>query len=527
MRNGLSKSLIARVLGAAPKWTIGQLERNFPPRRLPDGAMVTRVAPSPTGFMHLGTIYQAVIDKKLAGQSKGVFMLRVEDTDTKREADGALDIILKCMQKFGLDPDEGPEQGGSYGPYFQSERKDIYHSVVAELLEQGMAYPCFLSPDEMDNVREKQKSAGFATGIYGEWAIWRDATEEEIDAKLNTGAVPSIRLYSVWSKERKIFCKDAVRGSIAFPEYDEDIVLIKSNDGLPTYHFAHLVDDHFMRTTHVVRDASWLPSFPLHIQMFNMLGWTSPAYIHTSTLDKLDDETGGQRKLSKRKDPEASAGQFLEDGWPIESVLEYLFNILSSCYEENKAKGCVKNIWDAELKLKRIPTSGALFDMKKLEWWAKEFIAVLPSADLADRIIDWANVYGDDFNKKQIADREYLRKILAIERGARKDFITWRQTLAEIAFFYDDSWAHATSKQLNKDILRKFVQSFDSKDSKDLWWDKIVAIASEFGVKNGDVAMTLRVAVTGRENTPDLYSIMQVMGHKRTCSRIEKIIKEK
>lgn len=517
MRSGLSKSLIARVLGGGPKYTVAELEAKFPPRNLPDGAFVTRFAPSPTGFMHIGNLYSMLIDKKLAGLSGGIFYLRIEDTDTKRETDGAVDIILNSAKMFGLDPDEGP--------FFQSSRKDIYHGVVAELLADGRAYPCFLTQQEMDDIRAKQTAAGFATGIYGEWARWRDASEDDITAKLDAGEVPSIRLYSLGNKDQRIFCKDAVRGSIAFPENDEDIVLIKSGDGLPTYHFAHIVDDHFMRTTHVVRDASWLPSFPLHIQMFKMMGWAPPEYVHTSTLDNIDAETGKQRKLSKRKDPIANAFNFISDGFPVEAVLEYLFNILNSSYEEDKAKGKVKTIWDSELKLKKIPSSGALFDMKKLEWWAREFIAALPIDEFVRRMSDWAKEYGNDFNKRQVADQKYLHAILGIERDdpkrIRKDFITWKQTLEEISYFFDDP---ETGAEINKDVLKKFLCSFDFKDQKDLWWSKIVAVATELGIKNGDAAMALRIAATGRTQTPDLYSIMQVMGEDRIRARIEKII---
>ena len=342
MRNGLSKDLIARVLGAAPKYTLDELEAKFPARNLPDGAMVTRFAPSPTGYMHLGGLYGSLIDCKLAMQSGGVFMLRIEDTDTKREVKDAVDIIIKSLEKFGLKYNDIPE----YGPYYQSQRKDIYHSVAAYLLEKGMAYPCFLKPDEMEEIRKQQTAAGFATGIYGEWARDRNITDDEIIAHLDNGEVPTIRLYSNGNPETRIFCKDAVRGSISFPENNEDTVLIKSNDRLPTYHFAHLCDDHFMRTTHVVRGEEWLSSFPLHVQMFRMMGWMPPLYIHTSTIDKIDEESGKQRKLSKRKDPEANVAFFLEQGWPTESVIEYLGNIAASGYEEAKMKGVVKSFWD-------------------------------------------------------------------------------------------------------------------------------------------------------------------------------------
>jgi glutamyl-tRNA synthetase len=528
MRSGLSESLIARVLGGAPKWTMAELEAKFPPRDLPDGAMVTRFAPSPTGFMHIGNLCGMLIDKKLAQQSAGVFYLRIEDTDTKREVGGAVEIVLDAAANFGLMPDEGAGRGGAYGPYFQSERKDIYHSVVAELLAKGLAYPCFLSSEEMEQIRARQKAAGFATGIYGEWAKWRDADKDEIAANIDAGMTPSIRLWSLGNKDQRIFCKDAARGSISFPENDEDIVLIKSGDGLPTYHFAHLVDDHFMRTTHVVRSEEWLPSLPLHVQLFRMMDWAAPAYVHTSTLDTIDSETGNQRKLSKRKDRFATIANFASDGYPSEAVLEYLFNIIASNYEEDKLKGRVGNIWDAELKIKKIPTSGALFDMKKLDWWAREFIAALPAGELVSRIAMWAKEYGDENNKKQIADENYLLTILSIERDdpkrVRKDFITWRQTLEEIEYFFDDKFGVRDSRFVNREVLQEFLRSFDFKDQRDLWWSKIVKIAADLGIKNGDAAMALRVAVTGRERTPDLYSIMQVMGEKRVRERIKQEI---
>lgn len=525
MRKGLSTELIARVLGAAPKYTLDELEAKYPPRNLPDGAFVTRFAPSPTGYMHIGGLYQALIDNKLAYDTGGVFMLRIEDTDTKREVADAVKIIEDSMHKFGLVYNDMPE----YGPYYQSQRRDIYHSVVADLLARGLAYPCFLTAAEMERIRENQKAAGFATGIYGEFARDRDITDDEIIRRLDAGETPSVRLYSTGNPEQRIFCKDAVRGSVGFPENNEDIVLIKSNDGLPTYHFAHLCDDHFMRTTHVVRGAEWLPSFPLHIQLFRMMGWTPPVYIHTSTIDKIDAETGKQRKLSKRHDPEANVAFFLAEGWPTAAVLEYLGNIAASGYEEAKAKGQVKTIWEYPLKPKKIPISGALFDMKKLEWWAREFIATLSVDDLVRSVREWADTYDLQWATRIGANPEYLKNILAIERDnpkrIRKDFITWHQTLDEVSYFWDDLFVSNNEFEFNHDLLRAFLENFDICDDKDVWWNKIVEIANKFGVKNGDVAMNLRVAVTGRTNTPDLYSVMQVMGDARVKSRIGAIIK--
>lgn len=524
MRNGLSKDLIARVLGGAPKYTLDELEEKFPPRDLKEGAFVTRFAPSPTGFMHIGNLYSVLIDFKLAQQSNGVFMLRIEDTDTKREVEGAVDVVKSAMSSFGFKYNNDEK----YGPYYQSKRKDIYHSVAAYLLEKGLAYPCFLKPEEMDEIRKKQTAAGFATGIYGEFARDRDIGEEDIIKHLNNGEIPSIRLYSNGNPNNRIFCKDAVRGSVSFPENNEDLVLIKSNDGLPTYHFAHLCDDHFMHTTHVVRGEEWLPSLPLHYQLFRTMGWMPPLYIHTSTLDKIDEETGKQRKMSKRKDPEFNVSFFLAEGWPTDAVIEYLGNILASGYEEAKLKGQVKTFWDYEMKPKKIPMSGALFDMKKLEWWAKEYIATLPVDVLVKNVVDWANKYGDETHKKQVADVKYLTAVLSIERDnikrIRKDFITWKQTLNEIAPFFDFLFTPNKEYEYNIDALREFVATYDENDDKDTWWQKIVYTAEKLGLKPGEVAMNLRVAMTGRTNTPDLYSLMSVLGGARVKERINTVL---
>jgi glutamyl-tRNA synthetase len=516
--------------------------------------------------MHMGGVYGMLIDERLAHQSGGVFCLRIEDTDTARTVPGAVDVIVAVASKLGLKLDEGAisetDEKGNYGPYTQSKRKDIYHSVAAELLASGRAYPCFLSPEEMEQIRERQKADGFPTGIYGEFARDRDLTESEIIAHLDAGKIPSIRLYSTGDPNKKIYCKDLVRGSIAFPENNEDIVIIKSGDGLPTYHFAHLVDDHFMRITHIIRAEEWLPSLPLHVQMFNMMGWMPLPYYHTVTIDKLDDQTGNRRKLSKRKDPEASIAALWKLGWAGEPVLEYLFNLIASGYEEAKMKNPRLTMWDYPINIKKMPSSGALFDMKKLEWWAKEWIATLSVDELTARVVAWANEYSPDWkerlNRKQcdnsppqggscsaLPNYDYLRAQLAIERdppvGAagnpariRKDFITWKQTLESVAFFWDDLFNEQctmNNEQLN--LIRKFLETYNYLDDKDTWWNKIKEVASMdhglsadgFAIKPGDVAMALRIAVTGRSNTPDLYSVMQVLGDGRVRARIENSIK--
>ena len=524
MRNGLSKDLIARVLGGAPKYTLDELEEKYPARNLPEGVMVTRFAPSPTGYMHLGNLYSSLIDYKLAQQSNGLFLLRIEDTDTKREIKEAVDVVKNAMASFGFKYNNDEK----YGPYYQSQRKDIYHSVAAYLLEKGLAYPCFLTQEEMDKIREQQSLAGIATGIYGEYARDRNIGEDEIKKHLDNGETPSIRLYSMGNPENRIYFKDFVRGSISVPENNEDIVLIKSTDRLPTYHFAHLCDDHFMRITHVVRGEEYFGTVALHVQMFRMMGWELPKYIHTSTLDKIDEETGKQRKMSKRKDPENNVAFFLQEGWPTDALIEYIGNILAPGYEEAKLKGQVKSFWDYELKPKKIPTSGTLFDMKKLEWWAKEYIATMSVPDLVKSVVKWANEYGNENNKKQISDVQYLTSVLSIERDnpkrVRKDFITWQQTLSEVAYFWDFLFVPNKEYEYNIDALREFISGFDINDDKDTWWQKIVYTAEKLGLKPGEVAMNLRVAMTGRTNTPDLYSIMQVLGDTRVRERINMVM---
>ena len=557
MRSGISKSLIARVLGGAPKWTIAELEEKFPPRDLPDGAIVSRFAPSPTGYYHLGNLYQNIISENIAHapdgeRPRGVWYMRIEDTDTKREVSGAVDTLVSSMQKFGFKLDEGMiGEGieiGDYGPYTQSARKEIYHSVVAQLLTDGRAYPCFLTPEEMEDIRATQSKAGLPTGIYGEWARDRDLTESDIIAKLDAGGVPSIRLYSTGDPSRKIYCKDAMRGSIEFPENNSDEVLIKSNDGLPTYHFAHLVDDHFMRTTHVIRAIEWLPSLPLHVQIFNMMGWELPVHIHHATVDVLDAETGNRRKISKRKDRVASFKNLWEDGWAPEVFLEYIFNLIVSGYEDAKVKNPYLTVWDYPIKIKKLPVSGALFDMKKMEWWAREFIATLTVDELTRRVIEWADEYDATWSNriksntrraksKDNDEYAYLRSILAIERDPsspygcaaasnpkriRKDFVTWKQTLTEVEYFFDDLFAVQKEQgaDVNRNVLVEFLKTFNIADDKDIWWNKIKDVAARLGVSNGDAAMALRVALTGRTNTPDLYSIIQVMGEERVIKRI-------
>ncbi|MDR0803914.1 MAG: glutamate--tRNA ligase [Rickettsiales bacterium] len=518
-RQPLSEQLIKRVLPGAAH-SIAELEDRYPPRSLASGAVVSRVAPSPTGFMHTGTVYQALIAKKLTAASGGVFYLRLEDTDTARTVPGADKIIMDGLNYFGLNPDEGQGAGGAYGPYLQSERKEIYDCVAAEFLRRGLAYPCFMTQDEIATIRESQKTNRARPGIYGAYARDRDLTNDQIAANLDAGKSLVIRLYSTGDAARTIVCNDLIRGDIEFPENDLDIPIIKS-DGLPTYHFAHLCDDHFMRTTHVVRTTEWLASLPLHIQLFRMIGWNPPLYMHPSTIDKLD--RGNRRKLSKRKDPETNVEFFMKSGYPRDAVLGYCMNLINSGYEEFIRDNPKKTVWDFDMRIDKMSASGAIFDMAKLDWFSREHIGALNAAEIYENIVAWARTWSPENSARLENNREYLEKIFDIERvntdRVRKDFVCWSQTLDEVSYFFDGQQAAGGVQQ---NVINKFLETFDISDDKDIWWGKIVAIADELGIKNGEAAMALRAALTGRRQTPDLYSIMQVMGEARVRQRLTK-----
>ncbi len=555
MRTGLSDNLIKKLLPDL-KYSVEDLEKKYPPRNLPEGAEVVRIGPSPTGFMHLGTLYQAVVNRKIADQSNGVFFVRVEDTDGKRLVKGAIEVILNAMPKFGIKFDEGVQidnsEVGNYGPYIQSKRKDIYITYLAKWLAEGKAYPCFMSEDEIAEISDIQTKAGIRTGIYGEYAKYRDLSEEQIIEKLESGKKPIFRLYSDGNADEKIYVKDLVRGSIAMPQNDSDTIILKS-DGLPTYHFAHLIDDYLMGTTTVIRGVEWLASLPLHYQLFQTMGWNVPKYAHLSTIDKLDNE-GNRKKLSKREN-EANVFFFLESGFEPEAVLEYLYHIASSAYAEGKVKNPNLKWSDINLNLKKMNQSGALFDTKKLESISREFISTLSNNELYNRVKSWIKNYNSDWNNWLNDNEDYLRAILSIERDnpkrIRKDFITWSQTLNEISYFRDDLFnlslpAFLTiinKKELGevKNILKDIRNSYDENSDSETWFESIREIGLKYGyAKNlkeqnaepekyignvSDVAGFLRVALTGRLNTPDIYSIMKVMGKDRVISRIDNIIK--
>lgn len=535
---------------------VSYYEEKYPRRNLKEGAYVVRVAPSPTGFVHLGTLYQAVVAKKLAKQSEGVFFLRIEDTDQKREVPNAVKGIIDSFNYFGLTPDEGmidEENGnGEYGPYKQSQRKEIYQSYAKFLLEQGRAYPCFCSPEEIEEIRTKQEAAKIRPGYYGVWAKCRNLTVQEMADKIKSGEKFIIRLKSPGREDRKIKHHDVVKGNVEFPENDQDIVIIKA-DGLPTYHFAHAVDDHLMGTTHITRGDEWLSSVPIHLQLFQMLEFPLPKYAHIAPIMK--EEEGNKRKLSKRKDPEAAVSYYQEMGIPVEAVEEYLLNIANSNFETWRRANQDKDISEFTLQLNKMSVSGALFDMIKVLDIAKTVISKYTKEQVYEKALAWAEVHDEELKEMLEKDKEYALKVFGIERGnkkPRKDIAKWSDVKGEISYLYDDKfyakkqeypYQVIQEKEAITKILEQYIESYyDEKDDKQTWFDKIKELAGMMGYAKevreykqnpdaypghvGDVSTVLRIALTGRTNTPDMYEIMQVMGKERIEERLRKAIKE-
>ena len=527
-------------------------EEKYPERNLEEGAMVTRFAPSPTGFIHIGGLFGSIIDRKLAKQSNGVFILRIEDTDQKREIENGTLQIVNGLADFGIVPDEGmiseTEEKGIYGPYKQSERKDIYQAFAKSLIEKGLAYPCFCSPEELDEIRQKQEAAKLRSGYYGIWAKCRTMPIDEVAEKIKNGDKYIIRFKSQGREDRKIKHKDIIKGNLEFPENDQDIVIIKA-DGLPTYHFAHAVDDHLMRVTHVIRGDEWLSSLPLHLELFYALGFKPPKYAHTSTIMK--DEDGNKRKISKRKDPEAAVSYYSEEGIPKEAVVEYLLNIANSTFEPWRRANPDKSIDEFELQLNKMSVSGAVFDMVKLLDVSKNVICKFDAQKIYDEALEWANRYDDEL-KNLLENKEYSLKVLGIERGnvkPRKDISKWSDVKNSIIYMYDEKFKNNTTyefqkindKEEIKNILKLYLEKyFDINYDKQTWFDKIKDLAEEKGyareVKEykqnpdkykghvGDISTVIRVALTGRCNTPDLYEIMQVLGKESIINRINKLL---
>ena len=530
-------------------------EEKYPERNLEEGAMVTRFAPSPTGFVHIGGLFGAIIDRKLAEQSKGVFILRIEDTDQKREIENGTSQIVDSLKDFGINPDEGMIgenlDKGNYGPYKQSQRKDIYQAYAKSLIRRGLAYPCFCTTQELDEIREKQETAKIRPGYYGIWAKYRNLPIDEAAEKIKTGEAYIIRFKSQGREDRRIKHKDVIKGNIEFPENDQDIVIIKA-DGLPTYHFAHAVDDHLMRVTHVIRGDEWVSSIPLHLELFKALGFKPPKYAHTATIMK--DENGNKRKISKRKDPEAAVSYYHEEGIPEEAVVEYLLNIANSNFEPWRRANKDADISEFKLELNKMSVSGAVFDMVKLLDVSKNVISKFTAEKIYTETLKWAKRYDRELETILTKNKEYAIKILNIERGGnkpRKDISRWSEIKHSIQYMYDDIFDKNTSYEFQKiidndeikSILKSYIEKhFDINDDKQDWFNKMKDLAEEMGyareVKEyktnpdaykghiGDISTVIRVALTGRCNTPDLYEIMQILGKKSIERRINKICKE-
>ena len=528
-------------------------EEKYPERNLPEGAIVTRFAPSPTGFVHIGGLYQALVAKQVAKKTGGVFFLRVEDTDQKREVENGVTDIVNSLKDFDMSPDEGmtsdTDEIGNYGPYKQSLRKEIYQAYAKYMIEQGKAYPCFCSAEELEEIRKKQETAKIRTGYYGVWAKCRNLTLEEMAEKIKNGEPYIVRFKSPGREDRKIKHKDVIKGNVDFPENDQDIVIIKA-DGLPTYHFAHAVDDHLMRTTHVIRSDEWLSSVPLHLQLFHELGFKAPKYAHISPIMKNDN--GNKRKLSKRKDPEAAVSYYKEEGIPAEAVKEYLLNIANSTFENWRRANPDKSIDEFDFQLSKMSVSGALFDMVKLLDIGKTVISKMSAEEVYEEALKWAKV-NDKELAEMLQDKEYALKVFGIERGnqkPRKDISKWSEVKENIEYMYDNKFYSKkqnyeyqviSDKEGIEKIIKLYIEKYyDENDDKQTWFNKIKALAGEMGyaeeVKEfkanpgmykahvGDVSTVLRIALTSRANTPDMYEIMKVLGKERITKRYEKAI---
>ena len=535
-----NRKLVELLYGGDYK-TIPQIEQAYPPRVLPEGAKVTRFAPSPTGFVHFGSLLPTRVSERLAHQSGGVFYLRIEDTDSKRRVEGAEEDLIRTYSYFQIQFDEGTD-AGEYGPYHQSERADIYRAYAVKLLLEGRAYPCFATAEQLDGIRAQQEAAGEDPGYYGRWAVWRDADYAQVEAQVKAGAPFVIRFRSEGDPSHYLHLTDQIRGKIDMPENDQDFVLLKS-DGIPTYHFAHVVDDHLMRVTHVVRGEEWLATWPIHVQLFAALGWKCPKYCHTAHLMKA--EGSGKRKLSKRKDPELALSFYRENGYPAESVREYLMTLLNSNFEEWRLANPAADIDGFRFALSKMGISGALFDLDKLRDVSKNVVAAMPAQQVYDAVAEWAKEYDRPFYDLLTADPAYALRVLSIGRGGkkpRKDIALWSDVKPYMSLFYDELFTREEpmpqgfDASLVKKALSLFCETYDEHDTQEQWFAKVKAVASALGfapeVKQykqspesypgpvGDVSMFLRIALTGRSSSPDMYEIMQILGRERTLARL-------
>lgn len=526
-------------------------EKKFPERDLPKGAEVTRMAPSPTGFIHLGNLYSALADERIAHRNGGVFYLRIEDTDEKRKVDGAVETIINVLRYFDIEFDEGAgftdaDPQNVYGPYFQRQRVEIYHAYAKDLVKRGLAYPCFCTEEELEEVRKKQEEDKAMTGYYGKYAVCRNLTLEDIEAKLKAGLTYVLRLRSAGSPDKEIVFHDRIMGEIKLPENIHDIVLLK-RDGVPTYHFAHAIDDHLMRTTMVIRGGEWLASVPTHYELFHVLGFKMPSYGHTAHLMKFDEETGGKRKLSKRKDPELSLDYYRKDGYHPMAMKVYLLTLLNSNFEEWYEKFPDKDIKEFPFSVEKMSQSGALFDKDKLHNICKNELAKLSEEEMYDFLYDWAVENEPEKAKVWFADREKMLAILRLYMGIgmkrrRKDFIYAKQIFELIGYFFEennDAEEFKFDKDTVKEILKEYLAGYDHNDDNSAWFDKLKKVADNLSFASdmkaykanpenykgsiSDIAEVVRIAVTGRANTPDLWTIIHIIGEDAMKAKIERL----
>ena len=524
------------------------LEEKYPPRQLPEGAVVTRMAPSPTGFVHLGNLVQGLTAERMAHQSGGVLFLRVEDTDAKREVPGAVEVLINTLKHYGIHFDEGATMDGDngvYGPYRQRQRAAIYHVYAKKLVREGMAYPCFCTEEQLAAMREQQEANKETTGYYGKYAMWRDRPMEDIQAQLDAGNPWVLRFRSTGSIENQFKFDDLVKGKLTITENDVDHVLLKS-DGIPTYHFAHAVDDHLMRTTHVVRGDEWLPTLPFHIQLFKALGFKLPKYVHIGPLMKMDGTS--KRKLSKRKDPELALTYYKAEGFPVEAVYEYIMTLLNSNFEDWRRATPDAPADTFKFSPKKLNPAGSLFDYAKLTDVSKNVISRMDAEKVYTLLLEWAQEFDADFAEKLSADPDYAKRILAIGRGGkkpRKDLAVWKDAKPYMGFFYDEYLEKPVfdskfSADTVKDVLNRFLESYNPADDSGTWFDKVKQITTDIGFTTDmkaykadptafpgtvtDVSTFIRLAVTGQTNSPDLYTVMQILGPDRTAQRIRDAI---
>ena len=525
-------------------------ENLYPARDLPEGARVVRIAPSPTGYLHLGTLFMALVNRITADSTGGIFYTRIEDTDKKREVEGGIDDIINGLIRFGINIDEGfvspTEQKGIYAPYKQSQRAEIYQCFAKKLVSEGLAYPCFCTAEELSAVREEQEKNKIRTGYHGEYAVHRNITVEQAEALIKEGKPYVIRLKSPGNEENRIFVDDGIKGKVELPENDEDFVLLKS-DGIPTYHFAHAVDDHLMRTTHVIRGDEWLSSVPKHIQLFKLLGFKPPKFCHVAPIMKLDG--GAKRKISKRKDPEAAVHYFAEEGYDAKSVIEYLMTIASSEFEDWRRANPTEPRQKFKFNLKKMSVSGALFDGDKLNDVSKNIVSTMNSDTVVEKLTDWAKEFDPEFYDILTKDISYTKAVFAIDRDCpkpRKDIAKWNEAKDYCAYFFSELYTPEYSFPENiaaedvKAFLEKYIEVYNENDTKEEWFGRIKALAPELGFaaetkeykankeaykgSAGDLSTILRIAVTGRRNTPDLCSIMQVLGRDECLRRLNDAI---